>query len=245
MFDHVVIRCSDRTASEAFYRPLLDALDVPVTGGGAFVQWGGDFSIALAGPERGVTTGLHLAFAAASREQVDAWWQLGRDAGFADAGAPGPRPRYRDDCYGAFLLDPDGNSIEAVHHGALRTGGAVDHVWLRTSDLDAARTFGRIYARCAGVAVQDGDVGDGGIHVHRPDGGGSFTWVRGEPTRNAHIALPAPRDRVDAFHAAALDAGFRSGGEPGPRPHFAPGYYAAFVLDADGTSFELVDRHGA
>jgi hypothetical protein len=53
---------------------------------------------------------------------VDEFWRVGTAAGYRDDGVPGPRPQYRADYYGAFLLDPDGNSIEAVHHGALRRG---------------------------------------------------------------------------------------------------------------------------
>ena len=65
----------------------------------------------------------------------------GPGAGYADAGPPGARPQYREDYYGAFLLDPDGNSVEAVHHGALRRDGIIDHLWLRVADVAAARRF--------------------------------------------------------------------------------------------------------
>ncbi len=246
VFDHVVIRCSDRDASEAFYARMLGALGIEQTASEAFAQWH-DFSITAAGPERGVTTGLHVGFVAPSREAVDRWWTIGRETGYVDAGAPGPREQYRHDYYGAFLRDPDGNSIEAVHHGALREGGNVDHVWLRVDDLGRARTFADLFARHAGVRTREARV-EPGVHVVTPEeapGAGSFTYVAGEPTRNAHLALPAPRADVDAFHAEAMRLGFQDDGAPGPRPHFAPGYYAAFVLDPGGSSFELVDRAGA
>ena len=51
------------------------------------------------------------------------------------------RPEYGDDYYGAFLLDPDGNSIEAVHHGSLRSGGIIDHLWIRVADVNASQAF--------------------------------------------------------------------------------------------------------
>src|SRR5215210_8344131 len=58
-----------------------------------------------------------IGFVAPSRPEVDEFWRVGTAAGHPDDGAPGARPQYRPDCYGAFLLDPDGNSVEAVHHG--------------------------------------------------------------------------------------------------------------------------------
>lgn len=58
--------------------------------------------------------GMHVAFQASNREQVDRFYQAGLENGGADAGAPGLRPKYSPDYYGAFLLDPDGNKIEAV-----------------------------------------------------------------------------------------------------------------------------------
>jgi len=55
--------------------------------------------------------------------------------------APGLRPEYTADYYGAFLQDPDGNSAEAVHHEGVRRSGNVDHVWMRVADLAASRSF--------------------------------------------------------------------------------------------------------
>ena len=63
------------------------------------------------------TRGLHIGFSAPSREHVDAFWQAGVDAGYRDDGAPGRGRSTGADYYGGFLLDPDGNSAEAVHHG--------------------------------------------------------------------------------------------------------------------------------
>jgi len=71
-----------------------------------------------------------------------------------------------------------------------------------------------------------------------------YFWVgsRGRPVVNgAHLAFAAPgRDAVDAFHAAALVAGGRDNGAPGPRPLYHPHYYGAFVLDPDGNNVEAV-----
>lgn len=139
MFDHVTIRVSDRAASERFYATVLATL-----GAGDpysdehYAEWE-DFSLAAAEADRPPTRRLHVGFVAPSRAHVDAFWAAGTAAGYADDGAPGPRPEYRDDYYGAFLLDPDGSSAEAVHHGSLRRGGIVDHLWIRVADVAAAK----------------------------------------------------------------------------------------------------------
>jgi len=128
VFDHVTIRVTDRGASERFYNTVLPALGIPETRSGEhYPQWD-DFSLSLADEGEPVTRGLHVGFVAPSRADADAFWRVGTGAGYEDDGAPGPRPQYGSDYYGAFLLDPDGNSIEAVHHGSLRTGGRIDHL---------------------------------------------------------------------------------------------------------------------
>src|SRR5207248_1952914 len=87
----------------------------------SFSEWH-DFGLTEADGEHDVTRGLHIAFSAPSREQVDGFWQVGVDAGYIGDGPPGPRPHYREDYYGAFLRDPTGNSIEAGHRGNGRPG---------------------------------------------------------------------------------------------------------------------------
>ena len=63
------------------------------------------------------------------------------------------------------------------------------------------------------------------------------------PGPGFHLALRAPsRDAVDAFHRAAIGAGGRDAGAPGPRPHYGPAYYAAFVIDPDGVKLEAVHQ---
>jgi hypothetical protein len=56
-------------------------------------------------------------------ELVDRFHRAGVDAGYSSDGEPGPRPQYAPEYYGAFLLDPDGNNVEAVHRGEYRAGG--------------------------------------------------------------------------------------------------------------------------
>src|SRR4051794_19847375 len=159
MFDHVTIRVSDPEASERFYETVLASIGIDRTGSGGdfgdgcpeFGEWD-DFSLA---PGDTPTTGLHVGFCAWSREDVDRFWQAGVDAGYESDGEPGMRTQYRDDYYGAFLLDPDGNSIEAVHHGDARRNGVINHLWIRVADLGASKRFYETIAAYAGFQLRE------------------------------------------------------------------------------------------
>ena len=240
MFDHVTIRVTDRATSEAFYATVLETLGCEVSySDHRFAEWA-DFSLAQADGEHPVTRGLHIGFGATSREHVDALWRAGTEAGYRDDGPPGPRTEYRDDYYGAFLLDPDGNSAEAVHHGDLRPPGHIDHLWIRVADVAAATTFYETVAPHGGYRLNAGEPD----HAHFVGAGGSFSLVAGTPTENTHLAFPASTNAtVDAFHRAALEAGYRDNGAPGERPRYHPGYYGAYVLDPDGNNVEVVNHN--
>lgn len=239
MFDHVTIRVSSREASQPFYEAVLRTLDVEKTHANEdFVEWD-DFSLTEAS-DGGVTTRLHIGFAAPSRAHVDAFWRVGIEGGHRDDGAPGPRPQYRSDYYGAFLLDPDGNSVEAVHHGALTQGGHVDHLWIRVGDVAQAKRFYELVAPHGRFRLAH-DTPDRAQFVGES---GSFSLVAGPRTERLHMAFAVEDDgAVAAFHRAALDAGYRDNGAPGERPEYHPGYYAAFVLDPDGNNIELVNHN--
>ena len=199
-----------------------------------------DFSLAQAEDAAEVTRGLHVGFVAPSREQVDAFWRAGTEAGYVSDGEPGPRPQYRDDYYGAFLVDLDGNSVEAVHHGGLRRDGIVDHLWIRVADVAAAKRFYETIAPYAGLRLRR-ETPD---RAQFAGSTGSFSLVRGPATENLHLAFPTDHDAdVDGFHEAATGAGYRSNGEPGERPRYHPGYYAAYVLDPDGNNIEVVNHN--
>jgi catechol 2,3-dioxygenase-like lactoylglutathione lyase family enzyme len=115
MFDHVGIAVADLAASGRFYRTVLSVLGAePTHADAALVEWE-DWAIGPTDREHPVTRGLHVGFRAPSREAVDAFWQAGIDAGYRADGAPGLRTASGPDYYGGFLLDPDGNSAEAVH----------------------------------------------------------------------------------------------------------------------------------
>jgi catechol 2,3-dioxygenase-like lactoylglutathione lyase family enzyme len=240
VFDHVTIRAFDRAASERFYDTVLATIGIQRSGRGElFTEWD-DFSVAQADDELPVTGGLHIGFVAPSRAAVDAFWRVGTEAGYRDDGAPGPRPQYGDDYYGGFLLDPDGNSAEAVHHADLRGDGAIDHLWIRVADVGAARRFYEQVAPHAGFELRH----DSPERARFAGAGASFSLVAGTPTRHLHMAFPAADDRrVKSFHAQLTAAGHPDNGAPGERPIYHRGYYASFVLDPDGNNVELVNHN--
>jgi catechol 2,3-dioxygenase-like lactoylglutathione lyase family enzyme len=242
VFDHVTIRASDREASERFYDTVLSTLGIEQTyREGWLAEWD-DFSLSPAGDDKPVTRRLHIGFVAPSRAHVDAFWRAGTEAGHRDDGAPGPRPQYRDDYYGAFLLDPDGNSAEAVHHGSMRAAGNIDHLWIRVADLAAATRFYTTIARYGGLRL----ASETPELVQFRGATGSFSLVPGAATEHLHMAFPAADDTtVDAFHRAAIEAGYRDNGAPGERPIYHAGYYAAFVCDPDGNNVEVVHHNRA
>ena len=118
MIDHVVLGVRDVAASRAFYERALAPLGVGVVldfpGYVSFGEQGRPWFFVADGREP--TRQVHVAFGAADRATVDAFHAAALAAGGVDNGAPGPRPQYHPDYYGAFVFDPDGNNIEAVCH---------------------------------------------------------------------------------------------------------------------------------
>ena len=245
VFDHVGIAVSDFAASERFYRTVLSVLGVEPTHADAeLVEWD-DFAIGPPDREHPVTRGLHVGFRAPDRAHVDAFWQAGVDAGHPDDGAPGPRTQYGSTYYGGFLLDPDGNSVEAVHDDRRQPvpDGRIDHLWIRVRDLQASRRFYATIAPHAGIALGDDDPPR--VQFAGPDYSFSLIDDARPLTEQVHLAFPAADDAtVREFHAAALAAGYGDNGAPGERAIYHPGYYGAFVLDSDGHNVEVVNHNG-
>jgi catechol 2,3-dioxygenase-like lactoylglutathione lyase family enzyme len=242
VFDHVTIRVADREASEQFYATVLAAIGVDQAYSLDWLAKWAEFSLSPADGDHPVTRGLHVGFGVPSREDVEAFWRAGVDAGYRDDGEPGPRPEYGPDYYGGFLLDPDGNSAEAVHNPPMREKSAIDHVWVRVADVAASRRFYELIAPVAGLSVEE-DTPD---KVRFSGFGATLSLVAGTPTEHVHIAFPAAtNDVVDDFHRLATEAGYRDNGPPGERPGYHEGYYAAFVLDPDGNNIELVNHNRA
>jgi catechol 2,3-dioxygenase-like lactoylglutathione lyase family enzyme len=120
VLDHIGLNVRDYAASKDFYvaalKPLGYSLIFEVDGWGGFGAAGKpDFWI---GGNRATVPEVHVAFAAATRDEVRAFYEAAMAAGGRDNGPPGPRPEYHPDYYGAFILDPDGHNIEAVCHAS-------------------------------------------------------------------------------------------------------------------------------
>jgi catechol 2,3-dioxygenase-like lactoylglutathione lyase family enzyme len=240
VFDHVGIRVSDRAESQRFYELVLPPLGIEQTHSDEELAEWDDFALSPTEEGKPVTRRLHVGFVAPSRAAVDEFWRMGTEAGFRADGAPGPRPEYGGDYYGSFLLDPDGNSAEAVHHGNLRTGGVIDHVWMRVADVAESKRFYEAVAPHAGFWLKR-DLPD---RAQFTNGNGSFSLVLGIPSEHVHMAFPAATNAVvDEFHRALVTAGYRDNGAPGERPVYHPGYYGAFVLDPGANNIELVNHN--
>lgn len=175
MFHRVTLSASDLGASQRFYETVLGRR-----------PWG-DFALAQADAQRPTTRGLHIGFSAPSRAEVDEFWRVGTQAGYRDDGAPGPRPQYIDDYYGAFLLDPDGNSAEAVHYDGVRADGVIDHLWIRVADVAASKRFYESIAPRAGFRLRR----DTPERASFAGASGSFSVLTGTPTEHLAMAFPA------------------------------------------------------
>jgi catechol 2,3-dioxygenase-like lactoylglutathione lyase family enzyme len=122
MLDHVSLSVTDPVRSQAFYAKALAPLGYRVIsqfdGGFGIGAEGGSTIWAAAGPAQ--TPIAHLAFRAQDHKQVDAFYRAALGAGGRDNGEPGLRENYSPTYYAAFVLDPDGNNVEAVCHAPVR-----------------------------------------------------------------------------------------------------------------------------
>ena len=126
LFDHVQLVVRDLAASQAFYTAVLEALQVPMGGADEGSFWADELFVSSADSPaaQGHLTGRHhLAFQARDRAMVDAFYRAALAHGGTDNGAPGERA-YHPGYYAAFVLDPDGNNIEAVFHGDAQRSAA-------------------------------------------------------------------------------------------------------------------------
>lgn len=126
LFDHVQLVVRDLAASQAFYAAVLQALEVPMGGTGEGYFWADELFVSTADSAAalGQLTGRHhLAFQARDEAMVRAFYDAALAHGGTDNGAPGERA-YHPGYYAAFVLDPDGNNIEAVYHGPAQRSSA-------------------------------------------------------------------------------------------------------------------------
>jgi catechol 2,3-dioxygenase-like lactoylglutathione lyase family enzyme len=125
LLDHVHLRVADLAASRRFYEGALEPLGIPVRGGGEAFS-ADELYVSADGPP---TTGFHFAFQAPDRETVQRFHEAAIAVGGRDNGAPGERS-YHPGYYAAFVLDPDGNNVEAVYHGPFeRSAPSVVFTW--------------------------------------------------------------------------------------------------------------------
>lgn len=130
LIDHIQLVVRDLPASQAFYTAIFDVLKIPM---GAIEEdyfWADELFVSTADSSsaQGTLTGRHhLAFQAQSRAMVDAFYEAALAKGGKDNGGPGER-EYHPGYYAAFVLDPDGNNIEAVFHGAAKRSAPSVHI---------------------------------------------------------------------------------------------------------------------
>ena len=123
LIDHVHLRARDLEATKRFYKTVLDVLGIPVGTESANHVSFDELWIDALGEDKGSETHVHLAFQALDREAVKRFHAAGLAAGGRDNGAPGLRD-YQPGYYAAFLIDPDGNNVEAVFHGPAKRSAA-------------------------------------------------------------------------------------------------------------------------
>jgi catechol 2,3-dioxygenase-like lactoylglutathione lyase family enzyme len=119
LIDHIQLVVADLEASRRFYGAIFELLGIPIGGEAPDYFWADELFVSTKDSQaaEGKLTGRHhLAFQAKDRATVDRFHSVGLEHGGKDNGGPGERP-YHPGYYAAFLLDPDGNNIEAVYHG--------------------------------------------------------------------------------------------------------------------------------
>lgn len=119
LIDHIQLVVADLDASRRFYKAVFEVLGIPVAGEGDDYFWADELFVSTADSKAaaGKLTGYHhLAFQSKDRDMVDRFYEAGLKAGGKDNGKPGERD-YHPGYYAAFLIDPDGNNVEAVFHG--------------------------------------------------------------------------------------------------------------------------------
>jgi catechol 2,3-dioxygenase-like lactoylglutathione lyase family enzyme len=127
LIDHIQLVVRDLPASRRFYDAVLEVFGLAVGGGGDDFFWADELVVSSADSKaaEGKLTGRnHIAFQAADRATVDAFHEVALRNGGTDNGAPGERAAYHPGYYAAFVLDPDGNNIEAVYHGEAERSAA-------------------------------------------------------------------------------------------------------------------------
>jgi catechol 2,3-dioxygenase-like lactoylglutathione lyase family enzyme len=241
MFDHITLRVADLSAATSAFTTVLDELEIEQTSNTPNFSVWGNFALTQTDEDHPIARRAHVAFIASIPAQVDRFAHAGIDAGLANDRPAGPRPDHADDYYAAVLKDAAGNSFEAVHRDGVRPRGNIDHLTIAVNDVEASIAFYSTIGGAAGLTIRRQTADCATFSVGAADG--SFLVIAGQPTQNIHVAFSGSDDDVRRFHASASAAGYRSNGEPGERPRYHDGYFAAYVLDPDGNNIEVVNHH--
>ncbi len=121
VFDHVEVSASDYAESVRFYETVLEPLGIPKVEEAEGLTSFANFSVVNRRPP---TQNLHMCFYTREKSQVDAFHRTGVESGFRSNGEPGYREAYGPGYYAAFLLDPDGNNVEALYRDVGNVGHA-------------------------------------------------------------------------------------------------------------------------
>ncbi len=264
MFTHFTLGTNDRPRAEAFYAAVMPPLGLKlVKSVETFFAYGSEESappwLVINPPFDGLpatwSNGFHIALRASDEAAVRDFHRAALGAGGRDEGAPGLRPEYASDYYAAYVRDPDGNKLQAVHYRDRRMAGpcgdVVSHITLGSNNLVRSKAFYEGLLAVLGLERlpaeetpgEDLAFGIAGsqlpvVFLQKPFDGRPATWGNG-----AHVSFDAPsRDAVRAFYEAALSLGGSDEGQPGLRPRYHAAYYAAYVRDPDGNKLQAYCR---
>lgn len=262
MFSHLTAGYNDRATSEAFYAAVMPCLGLPLQSQSAnYIAYGPGPDtppwLFVLNPFDGQAAtcgnGFHIAFTAESRDAVDRFHQQALATGGSDEGAPGLRPHYSADYYGAYVRDPAGNKLQAVCYldgrEASDAGRIVSHITLGADDPDRAlRFYEPVFGELGYVRLRDEETPGEDLAFGLAGKQVPVTFIQrpfdGQPASRGngqHAAFVAEtREAVDRFHAAALRLGGIDDGAPGLRPHYHAAYYAAYVFDPTGNKLQAV-----
>jgi len=267
MFSHITVGSSNMERSMAFYDAVMPAIGhgrLPLRndnfvgyglGGERVLPWL-SFCKPYDGKSATCGNGFHIAWVAPNEASVNAFHAAAMANGGTDEGAPGDRPLYRSDYYAAYVRDPDGNKLQAVHYQDGRVMGAggkvLSHVTLPFVDIKLGLAFYEPVFATIGVtrreleespgedyAFSKGSVQLPVAYVQRP-----FDGKLPAPGNGQHTAFMAEsRAQVDAFYETAMRLGGTDEGKPGLRPEYTADYYGAYVRDPSGTKIQAVHRN--
>jgi catechol 2,3-dioxygenase-like lactoylglutathione lyase family enzyme len=130
LIDHIQLVVRDLSAARRFYTAIFEILGIPMSGSAEDYFWADELFVSTPDSKdaNGILTGRHhLAFQAESRDVVDAFYEAALASGGKDNGPSGERA-YHPGYYAAFVLDPDGNNIEAVYHGEAKRSASSVHI---------------------------------------------------------------------------------------------------------------------